>query len=56
MLAAPNTHFVMLSQAILYRGFGLVTIWPQLTWLTIIGGVLFFVAERRLRRTIGQMA
>ena len=56
MLAAPNTHFVMLSQAILYRGAGLVTIWPQLTWLTIIGGVLFFVAERRLRQTIGQMA
>ena len=29
MLAAPNTHFVILAQAILYRGAGLDVVWPQ---------------------------
>lgn len=30
MLGAPNTHFVMLAQAILYRGADFATVWPQL--------------------------
>ncbi|HEV7436517.1 MAG TPA: ABC transporter permease, partial [Pseudorhizobium sp.] len=29
MLAAPNTHFILLAQAILYRGAGLSVVWPQ---------------------------
>ncbi len=56
MLAAPNTHFVMLAQAILYRGAGLAAVWPQLLALAAIGGVLFTVSLARFRRTIGGMA
>jgi len=29
MLAAPNTHFIMLSQAILFRGAHFDVVWPQ---------------------------
>lgn len=56
MLAAPNTHFVMLAQAILYRGAGLSVVWPQFVSLAVIGTVLFALSLARFRKTIGTMA
>jgi ABC-2 type transport system permease protein len=55
MEVAPNTHFVILSQAILYRGAGLDVIWPQLVALALIGAILFGIALSRFRRTIAVM-
>lgn len=49
MLAAPNTHFVILSQAILFRGAGLDIVWPQFFALTAIGVALFWLALRRFK-------
>ena len=56
MLAAPSTHFVEIGQAVLYRGAGLDTVWPQFAALALIGSALFALALARFRRTIGQMA
>lgn len=56
MFAAPNTHFVMLAQAILYRGAGLAAVWPQFLAIAVIGAVLFGLALARFRRTIATMA
>jgi ABC-2 type transport system permease protein len=56
MLAAPNTHFVMLAQAILYRGAGLATVWPQFLAIAVIGSTLFGLALTRFRRTLSTMA
>jgi len=56
MLAAPTTHFVLLAQAILYRGAGLAVVWPQFLVLSAIGAVLFGYALARFRATIGSMA
>ena len=56
MMAAPTTHFVMLSQAILYRGAGLGVVWPQFLALAGIGAAFFGVALGRFRKTIGTMA
>ncbi|HEX6119619.1 MAG TPA: ABC transporter permease [Dongiaceae bacterium] len=56
MLAAPTTHFVMLAQAILYRGAGLAVVWPQFIALAVIGSALFGYALARFRATIGTMA
>lgn len=56
MLAAPNTHFVMLAQAILYRGAGLSVVWPQFISLLLIGVILFSLSLARFRKTIGMMA
>jgi ABC-2 type transport system permease protein len=56
MLAAPNTHFVMLAQAILYRGAGIEVVWPQFVALAVIGAILFGLSLRRFRRTLGSMA
>ncbi len=56
MLAAPNTHFVKLSQAILYRGADFTIVWPQFLALLLIGSVLFTVSLARFRKTIAMMA
>ena len=56
MLAAPNTHFVMLAQGVLYRGAGLGLVWPQLVALAAIGSLLFGLSLARFRRAIGTMA
>ncbi len=56
MQVAPTTHFVALSQAILYRGAGLEVVWPQLLGLALIGAVLFALALARFRRTLSTMA
>jgi ABC-type multidrug transport system permease subunit len=55
MLAAPTTHFVMLAQAILYRGAGLDVVWRQFVALFAIGAALFAYALARFRATIGTM-
>ena len=49
MLAAPNTHFVILAQSVLFRGAGLAVVWPQLLALVVIGGVFFAIALNRFR-------
>ena len=56
MLAAPTTHFVMLAQAILFRGAGLAIVWPQLVAIAAIGAGFFGIALARFRSTIGTMA
>lgn len=50
MLAAPNTHFVQLSQAILFRGAGLDVIWPQLAALLTIGISFFYFSLQQFRK------
>lgn len=49
MLAAPNTHFVILAQAILFRGAGLGIVWPQFAALIGIGAGLFLFSLQRFR-------
>ncbi len=56
MSLAPTTHFVDLSQAILFRGAGLAIAWPSMLALAAIGAVLFGLSLARFRKTIVQMA
>ncbi len=49
MLAAPDTHFVMLAQAVLFRGAGLDVVWPQLLMLLLIGSALFAFSLKQFR-------
>jgi ABC-2 type transport system permease protein len=56
MLVAPTTHFVELSQAILYRAAGFDVVWPQFLALFCIGNALFLFSLMRFRNTISQMA
>ena len=50
MLAAPTTHFVILAQAILFRGAGFATVWPQFAALSAIGAAFFYFSLQRFRR------
>jgi len=47
MLAAPTTHFVELSQAVLFRGAGIEVVWRPMLVLLAIGIALFALALRR---------
>ena len=49
---APTTHFVQLSQAILYRGAGLDVVWKPFVWLGGIGAVLFASSLARFRKSV----
>lgn len=52
MLAAPNTHFVIMAQAVLFRGAGLSVVWPQFLALTIVGAALFAFSLGRFRGSL----
>ncbi len=52
MLAAPNTHFIMMAQSILYRGAGFSVVWVNFAALAIIGVVLFAFSLNRFRATL----
>jgi ABC-2 type transport system permease protein len=48
-LGAPNTHFVILAQEILYCSAGLDAVWPQFITIAIFGTTLFDLALMRFR-------
>jgi ABC-2 type transport system permease protein len=52
MLVAPNTHFVILAQAILFRGAGLGVVWPQIAALVAIGAALCSFSLWRFRKFV----
>ena len=52
MQLSPSTHFVALSQAVLYRGAGLAVIWPDLLALAAIGAAFFALAALRFRKAL----
>ena len=54
MLLAPTTHFVMLAQAILFRGADIQVVWPQFLALAIIGASFFFIAAAQFRKSVVQ--
>ena len=56
MLGAPTTHFISLAQAILFRGAGFETVWPQFIALGVIGIPLFGLALRRFRQAVSAAA
>lgn len=52
MLLAPNTHYVILSQGILYRGPGLAILWPEFLILLVIGTMFLVLELLGFRRSI----
>ena len=52
MLIAPTTHFVTMSQSILYRGAGLGVVWPQFLAITGIAIAFFIASLISFRRSI----
>jgi ABC-2 type transport system permease protein len=54
MLLAPTTHFVELSQAILFRGAGLDVVWRPFLALLAIGAALFAMSLARFGKAMHQ--
>ena len=54
MLASPSTHYVRLSQAVLYRGAGVGIVWPQLLAMAVIGAAFLSVALVRFRSMLAR--
>ena len=54
MLGAPTTHFIMLAQAVLFRGAGFEAVWPQFIYIAAIGSLLFGLALARFRKAVGE--
>ena len=52
MQLAPTSHFVRITQAILYRGAGFEVIWPDLIANIIIGMVFFLIALALFRKSL----
>lgn len=52
MQAAPTTHFVEFSQAILYRGAGLEVVWGSFLKLLCIGALLFALSLSSFRKSV----
>lgn len=56
MQVSPSTHFVGLSQAILYRGAGLETVWSHMLSMAALGLVFLLVALTRFRAMLAPQA
>ena len=52
MLAAPNTHYIAMAQAILFRGAGFDVVWPQFLALALIGSTLFGLSLAQFRKSM----
>ncbi len=52
MRVSPSTHYVAVTQGILYRGAGLDTVWQQLLIMSVLGGMFFTAALLRFRRML----
>ncbi len=49
MQASPSTHFVLIAQAILYRGAGFDVVWPNFLAVALIGGIFLGLGLLRFR-------
>lgn len=56
MQASPSTHFVALSQSILYRGAGLEIVWGQMLGMAALGLLFLLAALTRFRAMLAPQA
>lgn len=56
MLAAPNTHYVMLSQSILMKGAGFEVVWKNFASLLLIATALFTFSLTRFNKSLQSMS
>ncbi len=52
MQFAPTTHFVNITQGIMFRGAGLKAMWPSFLKLFLIGAALFAISLKRFRKSV----
>ncbi|CTQ63124.1 ABC transporter permease [Roseibium album] len=50
----PSRHFIAFSQAVVYKGAGLETVWPEFLWIALLGVALLLFSLLTFRRSITQ--
>ena len=53
-LILPSRHFMSASQAIVYKGAGIETVWPEFLWLALLGTALLATSLLLFRRSVAQ--
>lgn len=51
-LVLPSRHYMMASQAVIFKGAGLETVWPELIWMALLGVSLLAISLVRFRRSV----
>ena len=51
-LLLPSRHFMSASQAIVFKGAGVDTVWPEFLWMALLGAALFSVSLLLFRRSV----
>ncbi|WP_246162230.1 ABC transporter permease [Roseovarius faecimaris] len=51
-LILPSRHYMAASQAIVFKGAGLETVWPEFLWLTGLGILLLATSLLRFRKSV----
>lgn len=53
-LILPSRHYMAASQAIVFKGAGLETVWPEFIWMAILGIALLVTSLLLFRRSVAQ--
>lgn len=48
----PSRHYMAFAQAVVFRGAGLETVWPQLLWICALGSVVLGFSLSRFRKSM----
>lgn len=48
----PSRHFVASSQAIIYKGAGLDTVWPAFLMIAVTGAILLAISIATFRQSV----
>lgn len=53
-LILPSRHYMSASQAIVFKGAGIETVWPEFVWMACLGIVLLVLSLILFRRSVAQ--
>lgn len=53
-LVLPSRHYMAASQAIVFKGAGVETVWPEFMWMAALGAVLLTTSIMLFRRSVAQ--
>ncbi len=53
-LMLPSRHYMSASQAIVFKGAGIETIWPEFLWMALLGTALLTTSLLLFRRSVAQ--
>lgn len=53
-LVLPSRHYMSASQAIVFKGAGIETVWPEFFWMTLLGTALLATSLLLFRRSVAR--